>query len=229
MNLLRDLFFLVFPEICAVCGNSLWKNETILCTSCNFHLPRTNFHTESENQVNCSFWGRARTENAGAYLYFNKGNKVQKLIHQLKYKGRRDVGVFLGRQYGLYLKERSGFRTVDCIIPVPLHIKKMKSRGYNQSEAIADGLGQILDLPVDTTSFKRSISTETQTRKSRFRRWENVADIFTVSSPETLTYKHILLVDDVITTGATIESCVNSLLTVPGIRISVVAIAIARG
>ena len=228
MNPFSDLFFLVFPEICAACGNSLWNYEEVICTSCNYHLPRTNFHLDDENQVSRSFWGRARVEAAGAYLYFNKGNKVQKLIHQLKYKGRRDVGVFIGKQYGLYLKKTPAFKTVECIIPVPLHKKKLKMRGYNQSEAFADGLAISLGVSVDTTSFIRSISTETQTRKSRFRRWQNVSEMFAVTDPSLLEGKHVLLVDDVITTGATMEACIQVLSAIPGIKVSLAAIAFAN-
>jgi len=229
MNPLADFLFLVFPKICITCGNSLLKSEEVICTSCFFHLPKTNFHLNPENHVTRTFWGRVRIESGVAYLYFNKGNRVQKLIHHLKYKGRRDVGVFLGKRYGDCLKKNPVFQTIDFIIPVPLHEKKLKLRGYNQSEAFADGLSQTIGVPVDIKSLVRIISTETQTRKSRFRRWENVAEIFSVQHPESLINKHILLVDDVITTGATMESCINALAFVSGIRISVAAIATTKG
>jgi len=228
MNPVNDLLFLVFPEICAVCGTGLWKYEEVICTSCNFHLPKTNFHLDKKNQVCRAFWGRVPIENAGAYLYFNKGSKVQRLIHQLKYKGRKDIGIYLGKQYGNYLITMPEFQQINYIVPVPLHRKKLKLRGYNQSESFAEGLSLSMKIPVDTSSFIRTISTQTQTRKSRFKRWENVSEIFLVANSETLENKHILLVDDVITTGATIESCVATLLKVSGIKISVAAIAFTR-
>jgi ComF family protein len=166
-------------------------------------------------------------ESAAAYLYFNKGNKVQQLIHQLKYKGRKDIGIFLGRKYGQNLKYSPFFLTVQLIVPVPLHTKKRMQRGYNQSEQFAIGLGESMKIPVDPDAICRRKETETQTKKSRFRRWQNVAEVFEVKDPRSLERLHILLVDDVITTGATLESCIRALSPIPGIRISVATIAVA--
>jgi len=225
MDLIDDFISLIFPRICAACGNPLLKKETIICLSCEYHLPRTNYHLYSENPVNQILLGRIPLENCAAFLHFNKGNIVQKLIHQLKYKGRKDIGIYLGKQYGLDLKSSLLFQSVQIIIPVPLHTKRMKQRGYNQSEQFAIGLGETMNILVHTNALFRNKETETQTKKSRFLRWKNVKEVFMVSDIKSLEMKHILLVDDVITTGATIESCVNTLLQVPGIRISVVAIA----
>jgi ComF family protein len=226
MSLLDDFISLIFPKICACCANSLWKHEEVICTYCDFHLPRTNFHLEKDNPASRTFWGRARIESATAYYYFNKGNKVQRLIHLLKYKGRRDIGIFLGEKQGHLLKFSPFFTGVELIIPVPLHKKKLMKRGYNQSEQFAIGLGKAMEVPVNPYILYRCRFTETQTKKSRFRRWENVSEMFALKDPLLLEGKHILLVDDVITTGATLESCIQVLSAIPGIRISVAAIAI---
>jgi ComF family protein len=227
MLLIDDFISLLFPRICAACGNSLWKQEETLCLSCEFHLPRTNFHLALENPVSQLFWGRVNLESAAAFLYFNKGNKVQRLIHQLKYKGRKDIGIYLGRQYGQHLKYSPFFQTVQLIVPVPLHPKKLSQRGYNQSEQFAIGLGETMKIPVDPYAICRKKETETQTKKSRFRRWQNVAEVFDATDPGSMEMKHILIVDDVITTGATLESCIHAFSSIHGIRISVATIAVA--
>ena len=199
----------------------------MICTFCDYHLPRTNFHNDKENPLARIFWGRTRIENAAAYLLFNKGNAVQQLVHALKYKGRKDIGVWLGKQYGLYLSASPGFQSADQIIPVPLHPKKFLSRGFNQSEQFAIGLNAAMNIPVETQFLFRQKTSETQTKKSRFLRWQNVEDIFTIKGSHNLEGKHILLVDDVVTTGATIEACALALSKISGIRISVAAIAFA--
>jgi ComF family protein len=172
------------------------------------------------------FWGRANLEHTAALYYFSKKGKVQHLIHQLKYKDRQDVGVYAGKLLGRDLK-KDGIDGFTRIVPVPLHPRKQRKRGYNQSEQFAIGLSEALGIPVDTQSFIRTVSSGTQTRKSRFARYENVREIFRVVSPESLKNQHILLVDDVITTGATLESCANMLLAVPGVKVSVASIAFA--
>jgi ComF family protein len=227
MSLIDDFIALLFPKICAACGNSLWKKEETICLSCEYHLPCTHFHLFAENPVSQLFWGRVKLESASAYLWFNKGNKVQRLIHQLKYKGRRDIGIYLGKLYGHQLRHSPFFTSVQYIIPVPLHPKKLRKRGYNQSEQFAIGLGESMNVPVLPDAIFRIKETETQTRKSRFRRWQNVAGVFEVRNPADLEMKHVLLVDDVITTGATLEACIRALSSVPSIRISVATIAVA--
>jgi ComF family protein len=227
MSLIDDFISLIYPNICAACGNSLFKHEEVLCNFCEFHLPQTNFHMDVDNPVAAIFWGRIKLESAASYYHFNKGSKVQRLIHLLKYKGRRDIGIYLGRQYGHFLKNSPLFNTVDVVLPVPLHWKKLRKRGYNQSEQFALGLGKSMKIPVDTLTLYRKLATLTQTKKSRFKRWENVAEIFALREPEKLSGKHVLLVDDVITTGATIEASILALNAIPGIRISVASIAAA--
>ncbi|MCX6274655.1 MAG: ComF family protein [Bacteroidetes bacterium] len=224
---LDDLLWLVYPELCVSCDKPLNTGEKCLCTSCRFHLPKTNFHLEEVNPIIKHFWGKVKVEAAAAYFLFTKGEKVQHLIHQLKYRKRKDIGVFLGELYGYDLKKSAVFSTVDVIIPVPLHPKKLRKRGYNQSECFAEGLSQSLKVPYDVKSLKRKKETQTQTRKHRFERFENVNNVFSVTKPEQLKGKHILLVDDVITTGSTLVACAEALLDVPGTKVSIAAIAYA--
>lgn len=227
MIYLSDFISLIFPRICAGCGNSLWKKEEVLCSSCEYHLPETKFHFQLENPVTRLFWGRVPIETGSAFLYFNKGNKVQRLIHQLKYKGKKEIGVFLGARYGEALKYAHGFNTADAIIPVPLHKKKYMQRGYNQSEQFAIGLSVSMNIPAYNHLLERKKETDTQTRKSRFGRYQNVHDIFLVHHPEKWKGKHLILVDDVITTGATLESCILALQFIPDVKISIACIATA--
>lgn len=225
MIYLSDFISLIFPRICAGCGNSLWKKEEVLCHSCEYHLPRTNFHFQHENPVTRMFWGRVHLETAAAFLYFNKGNKVQRMIHQLKYKGKKEIGLFLGNRYGQDLKYAPRFNAADAIIPVPLHRNKYMQRGYNQSEQFALGLSVSMNIPVHRHLLERTRANETQTRKSRFSRFQNVNDIFSVKNPYDWSGKHLILVDDVVTTGATLEACIMALESIPDVKISVACIA----
>ncbi len=227
MIYISDFISLIFPRICAACGNSLWKHETGLCHFCEYHLPKTNYHLDAENPVSRLFWGRVNIETGAAFLYFNKGSKVQQLVHQLKYKGRKDIGIYLGEQYGQTLKYAPLFNSADAIVPVPLHKKKFMQRGYNQSEQFAIGLSGSMNIPVNNHLLMRTKSNETQTRKSRFNRYENVKDIFALNYPEKWHGKHLILVDDVITTGATLEACIHTLSSIPGAKISIACIATA--
>ena len=193
-----------------------------------YHLPRTNFHLYCDNPVSRIFWGRVDILNAASFLLFNKGSKVQHLVHALKYKDRKDIGIFLGEEYGRDLKNCLYFSDSMIIIPVPLHKKKYLKRGYNQSEQFAIGLSQEMGIPYTCQSLFRKNSSETQTRKSRFMRWQNVNEIFEVKEPGKIAGRQILLVDDVVTTGATLESCVNAFSVVPDVKICLATIAYAR-
>lgn len=217
---------LMYPRVCAACGNSLFRNEEVICTYCIHHLPRTHFHRYRDTALDKVFWGRANLVHTAALFYFSKKGRVQHLVHQLKYSGRQDVGIYLGKLLGRELKQ-DGVDGFDVIVPVPLHASKLRKRGYNQSEIFARGLSETMGIPYDIESFKRIQASETQTRKSRFARYENVKEIFSVIQPHALSNKHILLVDDVITTGSTLESCASKLLEVPGCRVSVASIAFA--
>jgi ComF family protein len=221
-----DFFGLFFPELCVACNTHLLNQEKLLCTKCQYNIPRTNFHTNPENPVAQLFWGRAKIEHASAYFYFNKGTNYQEMMHHFKYHGKKEIGYVLGKDFGLQLKD-STFNEIDIIVPVPLHPKKLKKRGYNQSDLIANGLAFSLEKTVDTKNLYRTVATSTQTRKSRFARWQNVENIFSIKDPTLFEGKHILLVDDVVTTGSTFEACANTILEIKGTKVSIVALAVA--
>jgi ComF family protein len=203
------------------------RNESLICTECYVVIPRTGYQSVPDNPVAQLFWGRCRIERAAAFSYYNKGSRIRTLIHNLKYKGIKEVGFELGRIYGSSLKTAGFTGDIDIIIPVPLHPARKRTRGFNQSESISDGISDVTGIPVDVRSFIRSSSSDTQTKRSRYERWMNVEGIFCVADTAMISGKHILLVDDVITTGSTIESCVNELLKTEGVRVSVVALAYA--
>jgi ComF family protein len=203
------------------------RNESLICTACFVLIPRTNYHLAEDNPVAQLFWGRCLIEKAAAFSYYNKGSRIRKLIHNMKYKGIREIGYELGRIYGLSLKASGFANDIDMIIPVPLHPMKKRVRGFNQSETISMGIADVTHLPVDIKSLARILVSATQTKRSRYERWTNVEGIFKVIDSETIIGKHVLIVDDVITTGSTIESCTNELLKVEGVKVSVVALAFA--
>jgi ComF family protein len=223
--MLNDFLSLIFPQVCVSCGKSLYKNENSICTFCSYHLPKTNFHTDNANPIAKIFWGRINIFSASAYYNFGKGGKVQHLIHQLKYRGQKKIGTTIGKFYGYDLKKSELFNTVQVVIPVPLHPKKHKKRGYNQSEFFASGLAQSMKIETDFITLYRAFESETQTRKSRFKRWKNVETVFQLKENHALEGKHILLVDDVVTTGATLEACAQKLLQISGVKISIATIA----
>lgn len=218
---------LFFPRVCAVCQTDLMKGERVLCSSCFYKLPLTRFWEDPENPVAQTFWGRVSIESASAYFFFAKGSKYRPLLHDLKYKGKYEVGVILGEAFGQVLAKEVAYQGLDLIVPVPLHPKKQRIRGYNQAEAIARGLGQGMGIEVLSHVLIRSEFTETQTKKTRVERVRNVENAFMIIDPKKLENKHVLLVDDVITTGATMEVCATQLLTVFGCKVSVCALAFA--
>jgi ComF family protein len=226
-DLLDDFLSLLFPRLCYACGNHLLRNENLICTECYVLIPRTNYHLENENPVAQLFWGRCLIEKAAAFSFYNKGSRIRNLIHNLKYRGIRELGFELGRIYGLSLKSSGFIADIDLIIPVPLHPSKQRIRGFNQSDYISSGIADATGLTVSSDSLARISGSETQTKRSRYERWTNVEGIFHVIDPEIVRGMHILLVDDVITTGSTIESCANELLKVEGVKVSVAALAFA--
>ena len=224
----NNLLNLFFPNLCKICKRPLVEGEEQICLKCLCDLPHTGYHQLVNNPVEQLFIGKDRIEYATAYLRYEKGGKVQSLIHSLKYHDNKELGYLLGRQIARELQtDHSPICTVDLLIPVPLHPRKKRQRGYNQSEWIARGLNTLLKLPIDTTSLRRTKETETQTHKQTYDRWLNMQNIFSVVDREVLAGKHILLIDDVITTGSTIGACAEALLTIPGVRVSVLAIAMA--
>jgi len=223
---LRDFFNLFFPDLCIVCNTHLVRQEDLICSKCLYNLPKTNYHLEVNNPVSRLFWGRTKVEFATAFFRFNKGSQYQEMMHKFKYNGNKEIGYVLGKSFGNQLIN-SDFSSVDLIIPVPLHKSKLHKRGYNQSEWISMGLSEAMQKPLDVKSVIRSVATETQTRKGRFERWQNVEDIFKVTNENELHGKHILLVDDVITTGSTMEACINTILKVSNTKVSIAALAMA--
>ncbi|NTE05573.1 ComF family protein [Agrobacterium tumefaciens] len=223
-----DLLGLLFPNLCNACGASLFNGEKLICTKCLFDLPFTDYHLYQENKVMKQLWGRVPLNAAMALLYFRKGAKAQRLIHSLKYNGKTDVGILLGSMIGERLKLSSLYSDIDFIVPVPLHHQKLRSRGYNQSSFIAEGIAQTINIPFKEEILIRTVSTESQTRKNRFSRYENMKAVFKVPETDQITGKHILLVDDVVTTGATLESCANTLLENGALKVSIAAIAFAE-
>ncbi len=222
----EDLLWMMYPSLCAACGRPLYTGEECICTPCRFHLPRTGFHLIDDNPVVQHFWGKSPVKNATAYYYFGKGERVQRLIHQLKYKNRKDVGDFIGCLMGTELK-KSDFNTIDLVVPVPLHVSRLRQRGYNQSDFFAEGLAKGLKKGFSCNALLRTEATSTQTRKHRFERYRNVDNIFQVNNESEVKNKSILLVDDVITTGSTLISCADALLSVPGTSVYIAAIACA--
>jgi ComF family protein len=227
MKLLSDLVWILYPELCAACNRALHSGESCICTYCRYHLPKTNFHLDKENPVEKQFWGKVEVQAAAACYYFGKGEKVQHLIHQLKYGGRKDVGLFVGENYGCDLKQSDFFAGVEVIIPVPLHHSKLRKRGFNQSDCFAQGLAKAMHIPFFTGALKRNLATATQTRKHRYERFRNVDRVFEVTSKKLIEGKHVLLVDDVLTTGSTLTSCAEVILELPGTKVSMVVMAYA--
>jgi ComF family protein len=217
---------LLYPKLCITCNKAVSGSEEFMCTSCRLSLPETGYHLPGINPVEELFYGRLNVEKASSLLFFDHGSKYRKILHQLKYHGRKDAGLFLGRLMGARLKEAC-LPSVDMIVPVPLHPVRMRRRGYNQSQVIAEGIAEVLKVPVQPKSLCRVRYTATQTRKNRFDRWKNVEGIFHCPDPVMVESKHILLVDDVITTGSTLEAAGATLLRISGVKISVVTAAYA--
>lgn len=223
-----DLLSLVYPRLCNSCQRALISEEECICSFCRFHLPQTRLHKEYDNALTQIFWGRLPIETATALFYFQKKSKVQNLIHQFKYKGKKDIGVYLGKILGHQLTESVYYDKIDLIVPVPLHQEKQHKRGFNQSEIIARGLAFSLKKPLKNNNLIRITKTDTQTRKSRFKRWKNVETVFHVRKPDEFKNKNILLVDDVITTGSTLEACGQKLLEIEGSKLWLVTLAMAK-
>ncbi|MDO8966553.1 MAG: ComF family protein [Algoriphagus sp.] len=221
----KDFLDLIFPRNCPQCGRSLFDFEQCLCTICQGSLPVANFHLRPyDNELTSKIRGLTKVNRVMAYLRFSKKGKSQKLLHQLKYKNKPEIGEEMGRLYGLLLSQNGYLKEWDLIVPVPLHPMKQKRRGFNQSEKFALGLAKPLDLAVENLLERRKF-TETQTKKSRLERLENVDEVFGLRQGENISGMRILLVDDVITTGATLCACSNVLLANGAKHVDLVTIA----
>ncbi len=225
MQFLKDIFNLFFPDVCLTCKNQLLKNEVVICTSCRHDFPLTNYTNIANNHLEKQFFGRVPIKEATALFYFHKKGKIQQLIHELKYKNHQEIGSLLGNWLGEEIKNSKRFNNIDFIVPVPIHPKKLKKRGYNQLTTFGKTLKSVLEIPFIETELLRKDATETQTHKGRFDRWENVKNMFELKNTNVFENKHILLIDDVMTTGATLEACSNQLLKCKNCTISIVVMA----
>lgn len=224
---LGDLVGLFLPRRCAACDRPLTRSETSLCLGCLNDLPRLRLHQEPGNRVERLFWGKVPVEAAAALLQFNRSGKVQRMLHRLKYTGDRTVGLELGRMMAETLQGSERFSTLDTILAVPLHPSRLRQRGFNQSQVLVDGFREVWPLRSMHQSLMRVTRTTTQTHKGRWDRWTNVKEAFDLVSPEVLAGAHVLVVDDVVTTGATLEGCIRALTSAQGLRVSVCTAATA--
>ena len=225
--MLRGLLNLLYPNLCASCQEVLLKNENVICYNCLVDLPRSLYYQDIENPIAKLFWGKIKLEIALSAFTFIKKGKVQRLMHELKYQGNTKVGELMGIELGKEIDKAKITDKVDVVIPVPLHKKKLKQRGYNQSQFIAIGVAKVLECEMDTDLLKRMEHSESQTRKSKYERWENVGEAFTLTDANQYIGKHILLVDDAVTTGATLEACCKKLEEIEGVKLSVGTLASA--
>ncbi|GAB4031552.1 ComF family protein [Spirosoma gilvum] len=226
---LTDFVDLLFPQLCLGCNNPLGFSEKVLCTHCRINLPETGQHREpyDQNLLN-KFAGKVPVQFLASYMYFNKGGIVQKLIHGIKYKGHKEAAKEIAGWYGHQLKSESTIgETIDVILGVPLHKSRLQQRGYNQADWIADGLAESLTIPFRTDVLVRQRFKSSQTHKNRLERWENVKTVFRVIYPDAIKGKHVLVVDDVLTTGATLEACAIELLNAGCTAVSVLTLATA--
>ncbi len=225
---LNDILNLFYPNLCVACGRLLQGGEESICLFCRHDLPETDFHKKRGNPIHQKFYGRLLLDNAASLYHFHKGARVQHLMHAFKYEGKKQIGIELGKLYGHYLKEAPGFSSVQIVIPVPLHRAKLHQRGFNQSEIFSRGLAETMHIQSIPEGLERIVFTETQTHKNRMERWENVKSVFKCKHAEKINGNHILLVDDVVTTGATLEACGQELFnSCRDIRLSVATIACA--
>jgi len=226
--MLESIIDLFFPKVCAGCKSLINTNEYVVCTTCRHELPLTNHHLNPENEAFKKFYGRIPVEYVSAFLYFHKKGMVQELIHNLKYKGGQEIGTFLGEWYATDLENCQIMKEIDAIIPVPLHKKRMKERGYNQVTNFGLALSTGFKIPLNDTLLVRKVYSKTQSKKNLLGRIDGIESVFDVDFKEEDSNKHYLLIDDVLTTGATLEACSKALLKIPGIKISIVCMAMAH-
>jgi len=226
MTLLNDFYHLFFPNVCVVCGNSLVQGEEKICYDCLGDMPLTHTMYHDKNEVERRFYGKVEIERACSLFRFQKGGSVQRALHALKYKNQPEVGYVLGQYLGNELIKSNNYRDVQCITPVPLHWRKEKIRGYNQSYHIALGLSERIGLPIYDNIIKIK-ENETQTKKGVFERWQNTLSVYQVKDVTLFQNNHILIVDDVLTTGSTLEACAHSILQVEGTKVSIATLALA--
>jgi ComF family protein len=226
-SLLKDALHLFYPHQCISCGDDVLPFDKMICNYCFENLPRTQFSSLSENSIDRIFYGRLNLKAAHSEFYFSKGQLIQSLIHQLKYNGNKEVGVYLGQLMGQSLLMNNRFKEIDFIVPVPMFRQKEIKRGYNQADIIAQGVADAMQIPVAKDLVQRIQFTSTQTKKDRTERWDNVKNTFMIKNEQLFKNKSVLLIDDVITTGATLESCGETILQIPGAILSIATLAYA--
>ncbi len=224
----ENLINLFFPKACSGCNSFLLANENVICTVCRHEIPLTNHHKIENNEAVVKFYGRIPIEFAAALFYFHKKGIVQEMIHKLKYKGHQEVGTAIGYWYAEELKTIAVLDSVDYIVPVPLHKKRLKERGYNQVETFGRALSESMGIPYNDSVLIRNVYSKTQTKKNLLGRSEVVGSIFSAEYNEALHNKHFMLIDDVITTGSTLEACGRELLKIPGAKLSIVCMAMTQ-
>lgn len=228
-KMIQELLDLFFPKVCAGCDNLLLAGENVICTTCRHEIPQTNHHLIPENEAFQKFYGKVSVEFVVSFLYFHKRGIVQHLIHNLKYKGCESIGIVIGDWFSGHIAPLVALHQVDEIVPVPLHPKRLRKRGYNQVTKFGKSLSENLGIPYNDQLLIRKIHSKTQTRKNLLKRTEvNQVTIFDAVASVKDHQKHFLLIDDVITTGSTLEACARALLKIPGAKISIVTIAFSH-
>lgn len=221
---LSAFIHLIYPHNCEGCGTDILNENSFLCTKCLYQLPQTGFIAHANNPVEKKLYGRIKVEQAGAGFYFTKDGLLQHLVSHLKYKNNKEMGLYLGRLLGNQLLATHRFDEVEALIPLPLNEKKLSKRGYNQAEIICEGIASVWNMPIITDAVTRLIDTATQTNKSLIDRWDNIEGAFAISDANKIEGKHVAIIDDILTTGASIESCGHELLKVKGVKLSVITV-----
>jgi ComF family protein len=229
-SLLTDLITILFPNLCLGCGKILNQSDQLLCTKCRIELPETNDYIAPErNESHNKFAGKVPIRYAVSYARFTKGGVMQRVVHRIKYSGQKEAAVAIGRWYGAVLRTKSPIsQEIDMLVGVPLHKQRLNQRGYNQADQIANGLSEAMEIPARADVLVRTYFQSSQTKKNRIERWANVESVFTVRDAEAIEGKHIAVVDDVLTTGATIEACATELLRAGCRQVSVITLAVTH-
>lgn len=225
--MLHPLLHLMYPHTCECCGHDLTRREEVLCLRCSGKLPATGFQLMHHNPVEKVFWGRVPLQHATAGYYFGRHALLQQLVHQFKYHGRKDIALYMGRQLGLQLQQSSWWQQISLVVPVPLNSVRQRHRGYNQAALLAAGIAGVLGCRMEAGALARMSAVTTQTHKTRPERWENVATVFALQKPAAVQQQHVLLVDDVLTTGATLEACTRAIMEGSNVSVSVCSLACA--
>jgi ComF family protein len=224
----KSLINLFYPRVCSGCNSFLLTDEIVICTVCRHEIPLSNFHNNPNNEAFAKFYGKVPIEFVAALFYFHKKGIVQEMIHKLKYKGHEEIGEAIGFWYAEELKNVKEIHEIDCIIPVPLHSRKLKERGYNQVTSFGKALSESLSIPYNDSVLVRTVYSKTQTKKNLLGRTELVSTLFDVHFDATMHGKHFLLIDDIITTGSTLEACSRALLKIPNAKVSIVCMAMSH-